>query len=221
MVRFQQLSAPTAAKSVEDTAFYRYGRLLSRNEVGSEPSQFAMPPAAFHASAPDRRRRFPRALLATATHDHKRGEDTRARLAVLSEMPGEWEAARRPLDAAERAAASARSTAAGAGRRRRMMLYQTLVGAWPLDLAPDDRDGRGGVPRPGRRLAGEGAARGQAALATGRRRTRPTSRPAADFLAQCLDPARPAPVAREIARVRRPHRAGRARSTAWRRRCCG
>src|SRR5208283_4640966 len=69
------------------------GRLLSRNEVGSDPTQFCLPPASFHAAARDRRRRFPRALLATATHDHKRGEDTRMRLAVLSEIPEEWESA--------------------------------------------------------------------------------------------------------------------------------
>ena len=141
MVRFQQLSAPTAAKSVEDTAFYRYGRLLSRNEVGSEPSQFAISPDAFHAANADRRRRFPRALLATATHDHKRGEDTRARLAVLSEIPDEWEAA------------VARWMRLNAPLRREVdgiispdpadevMLYQTLVSAWPLDLSPDHRDG--------------------------------------------------------------------------------
>ncbi|MBV8096740.1 MAG: malto-oligosyltrehalose synthase, partial [Acetobacteraceae bacterium] len=93
MVKFQQLSAPTAAKSVEDTAFYRYGRLLSRNEVGAQPSQFAISPAAFHAGNRERLKNFPRSLLATATHDHKRGEDTRARLAVLSEIPDQWEAA--------------------------------------------------------------------------------------------------------------------------------
>ena len=140
MVKFQQLSAPTAAKSVEDTAFYRYGRLLSRNEVGSEPSQWCLSPAAFHAANKDRQKRFPLALLATATHDHKRGEDTRARLAVLSEVPVEWEAAlqrwtrlnaplKRDLDGLAPDAAD------------EIMLYQTLVAAWPLDLAPDDAEG--------------------------------------------------------------------------------
>ena len=102
MVRFQQLSSPTAAKSVEDTSFYRFGRLLSRNEVGTEPAQFALSPAGWHASARQRRARFPRALLATATHDHKRGEDARARLAVLSEVPADWEAAFAAVDAIER-----------------------------------------------------------------------------------------------------------------------
>ncbi len=140
MVRFQQLSAPTAAKSVEDTAFYRYGRLLSRNEVGSEPSQFALSPSGFHAANKERQRRFPHALLATATHDHKRGEDTRMRLAVLSGMSEQWEAA------------AGRWLRLNAPFRRdlqgpapdpadELMLYQMLVAAWPPDLKPDDAEG--------------------------------------------------------------------------------
>ena len=140
MVRFQQLSSPTAAKSVEDTAFYRYGRLISRNEVGSEPSQFALSPAGLHAALTGRRRSFPTALLATATHDHKRGEDNRVRLAVLSEIPEEW------------AGCLARWTRLNAPLKRdldgpapdatdEIMLYETLVGCWPLELGPEDRDG--------------------------------------------------------------------------------
>lgn len=141
MVRFQQLSAPTAAKAVEDTTFYRYGRLLSRNEVGSDPSQFAVTPAAFHAACADRARRFPRALLATATHDHKRGEDTRARLAVLSELVAEWEAA---LGRWMRLNAPARREIDGMRApdpADEIMLYQTLVAAWPPGLLPHDRAG--------------------------------------------------------------------------------
>ncbi|MDT8871670.1 hypothetical protein RAA17_12620 [Komagataeibacter rhaeticus] len=88
---FEHLTAPLAAKSLEDTAFYRYGRLLSRNEVGSDPQVLALPVAAFHDACAARAARFPHALLATATHDHKRGEDARARLAVLSEVAVEWE----------------------------------------------------------------------------------------------------------------------------------
>ena len=140
-VRFQQLSAPTAAKSVEDTAFYRYGRLISRNEVGSDPGRFAVTPAGFHATARARAKNFPRALLATATHDHKRGEDTRARLAVLSEIPDEWAAA---LNRWTRLNASLRkdlSDGPAPGMSAQFMLYQTLVGAWPLDLDADDSDG--------------------------------------------------------------------------------
>ena len=141
MVRFQQLSAPVAAKSVEDTSFYRFGRLLSRNEVGSNPGVFAMPPAAFHAACAERGKRLPGALLATATHDHKRGEDTRARLAVLSEIPGEWETAVTRwmrLNAIIR-----RETAVGPSPSAadEMMLYQTLVSAWPLGLEAGDTEG--------------------------------------------------------------------------------
>jgi (1->4)-alpha-D-glucan 1-alpha-D-glucosylmutase len=138
MVRFQQLSAPTAAKSVEDTSFYRYGRLLSRNEVGSNPSQFALSPATFHAACQERFKRLPTAMLATATHDHKRGEDTRARLAVLSEIPAEWEAA---LTRWMRLNAIIRrdlSSGPAPNPADEIMLYQTLVAAWPLGLGLDD-----------------------------------------------------------------------------------
>ena len=83
LVRFQQLSAPVAAKAVEDTAFYRYGRLLSRNDVGFDVETFASDATAFHARDAPRAAGHPQAMLATATHDHKRGEDVRARLAVL------------------------------------------------------------------------------------------------------------------------------------------
>ncbi len=140
MVKFQQLSAPTAAKSVEDTAFYRYGRLISRNEVGSDPAQFAITPAAFHATERERRKRFPRALLATATHDHKRGEDARARLAVLAEMPGEWEAA---LARWTRLNATLKRDLGGPAPDPcdEIMLYESIVGAWPLGLSADDREG--------------------------------------------------------------------------------
>ncbi len=137
MVRFQQLSAPVAAKSVEDTSFYRYGRLLSRNEVGSTPAVFAMPPAAFHAACQDRLKRLPRAMLATATHDHKRGEDTRARLAVLSEIPDEWETA---VNRWLRLNAIIRREGAPSPADE-IMLYQTLVAAWPLGLTAEDANG--------------------------------------------------------------------------------
>src|SRR6185503_7277315 len=90
VTQFQQLSAPIAAKAVEDTAFYRYGRLLSRNDVGFDAARLSDSAADFHAKALRRQSAFPSAMLATATHDHKRGEDVRARLAVLSERAIEW-----------------------------------------------------------------------------------------------------------------------------------
>ncbi|MEG8054586.1 hypothetical protein QP185_17710 [Sphingomonas aerolata] len=101
------------AKAVEDTAFYRYGRLLSRNDVGFDPAAFTLPIEAFHAAMAERAARWPRAMLASATHDHKRGEDVRARLAVLSEIPVRW----RETVTGWVAAAAAIDDAVDAGRR--------------------------------------------------------------------------------------------------------
>jgi malto-oligosyltrehalose synthase len=131
-VRFQQLSAPVAAKAVEDTAYYRYGVLLSRNEVGADVRRFSMTPQEFHAANMERRTRFPDAMLATATHDHKRGEDVRARLAVLSEIPDEWDRAVRhwfALNAQYRRSGDRPMPSPG----DEAMLYQMIIGAWPLD----------------------------------------------------------------------------------------
>lgn len=137
LARFQQLTSPVAAKSVEDTAFYRHGRLLSRNEVGADPRQFSLSVREFHRRCADRRRRYPHALLATATHDHKRGEDVRMRLAALSEIAPRWieqvQAWRRlnaPLRAGE-----------GPDDVDEYFVYQTLVGSWPLHLRPDEVPG--------------------------------------------------------------------------------
>ncbi|KGD86900.1 malto-oligosyltrehalose synthase [Achromobacter sp. RTa] len=124
--RFQQLTPPLAAKALEDTLLYRYGPLLSRNEVGASPDTFALSPSAFHALAEARARTHPRAMLATATHDHKRGEDARARLAALSEMPGQWrDNALRWIQALPAGDAPTLAD--------RYLLIQTLVGAWPAD----------------------------------------------------------------------------------------
>ena len=141
---FSHLTAPVAAKAVEDTACYRYGRLLSRNEVGADPGEFSISVEAFHRTNAERFQRLPHAMLATATHDHKRGEDVRARLAVLSEMPEEWIATQRAWS--ERNAPSRRPLASShetwaPGPVMESMLYQTLVGCWPPDLRPDDEAG--------------------------------------------------------------------------------
>ncbi|HEY1610345.1 MAG TPA: malto-oligosyltrehalose synthase, partial [Paraburkholderia sp.] len=141
---FSQLTAPLAAKSIEDTAFYRYGRLLSRNEVGADPGDFARTVDDFHAGNQMRQRRFPHALLATATHDHKRGEDVRARLAVLSEIPDEWAATLRAwstLNQPHRRNGDAMSNDWAPGPEAEAMLYQTLVGCWPPELTADDEAG--------------------------------------------------------------------------------
>ena len=121
--RFNQLAAPVAAKSVEDTAFYRYGRLISRNDVGSDPRVHALEIGAFHARTAARERPFPHAMLTTATHDHKRGEDARARLAVLSEIPDIWTA---------RATAWLKSAPATIDRGDAYQLLQAMIGAWPI-----------------------------------------------------------------------------------------
>lgn len=141
LTRFQQLTSPAAAKAVEDTACYRSARLLSRNDVGFDPQHFCAPPEDFHAACRERAARFPDNLLATATHDHKRGEDTRARLAVLSERhdwfierAGTWLEEAEPL----------RGYLGGEPAPYpgdELMLYQTLLASWPLDLQADDAEG--------------------------------------------------------------------------------
>jgi len=137
-VRFQQLTSPAAAKAVEDTAFYRSAVLLSRNDVGFSTEQFSAPVADFHRACSERLDTFPDNLLATATHDHKRGEDSRARLAVLSERSawyadqiGLWRALARPLRNDEHMPSAGDE----------LILYQALLGSWPLTLRPDDRSG--------------------------------------------------------------------------------
>ena len=91
--KFQQITSPVAAKGIEDTAFYVYNRLVSLNEVGSDPTRFGIAPERRAQWMAERQARWPAALSATSTHDTKRGEDVRARLNVLSEMPGAWKAA--------------------------------------------------------------------------------------------------------------------------------
>ncbi len=133
--QFQQLSAPIAAKAVEDTAFYRYGRLLSRNDVGFDAARMSLDIDAFHAAMIERARDWPSAMLATATHDHKRGEDVRARLAVLSEIPDVWR------DRVEHWITLETSFAKGVDPADAYMLLQTVFGAWPDGLAAKDIKG--------------------------------------------------------------------------------
>ncbi|MBC3273424.1 malto-oligosyltrehalose synthase [Pseudomonas sp. SWRI81] len=137
-VRFQQLTSPAAAKAVEDTALYRSAVLLSRNDVGYNTEQFSAPLSDFHQVNQQRLQAFPDNLLATATHDHKRGEDTRARLAVLSERSHWyaeqielWRALARPVRSDEQLPSSGDE----------LILYQALIGSWPLDLHEGDQAG--------------------------------------------------------------------------------
>jgi (1->4)-alpha-D-glucan 1-alpha-D-glucosylmutase len=130
-MKFQQYTGPVQAKGVEDTAFYRYGPLLSLNEVGGDPTRFGQSVAAFHAENRERLRHWPLSMLATGTHDTKRGEDARARLNVLSELPRRWRVLLRRWS---RVAASARATVQdrpAPSSAEEYHFYQALVGAWP------------------------------------------------------------------------------------------
>jgi malto-oligosyltrehalose synthase len=135
-MQFQQVTGPVMAKALEDTAFYRYFRLLALNEVGGDPRRFGMSCAAFHHLTQERARLWPRAMLTTATHDTKRGEDARLRIAVLSEMPREW--GRRVahwfrLNRRHRGELDGEGVP---GRNTEYLFYQMLVGAWPPELDP-------------------------------------------------------------------------------------
>ncbi|MDB5732049.1 MAG: Malto-oligosyltrehalose synthase, partial [Variovorax sp.] len=139
-IRFQQFSAPVAAKGVEDTAFYRYFPLSSLNEVGGEPALFGLDVDAFHEAGADRAARWPHTMLATSTHDNKRSEDVRNRINVLSEMPATWRLALRRwqrLNAPARQASGPDAAEMPSGADE-YLLYQTLLGTLPaggLDAA--------------------------------------------------------------------------------------
>lgn len=133
-MRFQQIAGAVTAKGVEDTAFYRYLRLTALNEVGGDPSRFGVDPAAFHAHNGRIARDWPATMTSTSTHDTKRAEDVRARLALLSEIPAEWAAA----VARWSTLADRHRTGSLPDRRTDYLLFQTLVGAHPL---PADRAG--------------------------------------------------------------------------------
>ncbi len=128
-MRFQQFSAPVAAKGVEDTSFYRYFPLSSLNEVGGEPDQFGFDVPEFHALSADRARHWPHTMLATSTHDNKRSEEVRNRIDVLSEMPSEWRDALARWHALCRGGEQAE---AAPSRADEYLLYQTLLGTLPF-----------------------------------------------------------------------------------------
>jgi (1->4)-alpha-D-glucan 1-alpha-D-glucosylmutase len=132
--RFQQLTGPVMAKSLEDTLFYRYARLISLNEVGGDPDHFGTEVEKFHRLNAARAERWPHAMTATATHDTKRGEDARARINLLSEIPEDWAKA---LELWEEIAAPLLEEVEGDAapdRNDQYMILQSLIGAWPLEL---------------------------------------------------------------------------------------
>jgi (1->4)-alpha-D-glucan 1-alpha-D-glucosylmutase len=129
-LKVQQHTGPMMAKSLEDTAFYRYHRLIALNEVGGNPAAGPLSVAAFHTRMRARSLQVPHGLTATATHDTKRGEDARARLLCLSEMAADWAqavAAWRSMNAPLIDSSTARRIPAGS---HEYMLYQALLGAW-------------------------------------------------------------------------------------------
>ncbi|HVV01400.1 MAG TPA: malto-oligosyltrehalose synthase, partial [Verrucomicrobiae bacterium] len=139
IMRFQQLTGPAAAKGIEDTAFYNYNRLVSLNEVGGDPARFGISPGEFHERNLARADRWPHSLLATATHDTKRGEDLRARLNVLSEIPAEWESHLRrwsELNAPKKTSVSGQPAP---HPNDEYLFHQILIGAWTSEA--ESRDG--------------------------------------------------------------------------------
>jgi (1->4)-alpha-D-glucan 1-alpha-D-glucosylmutase len=129
VTRFQQTTPPVTAKGVEDTAFYRYARLLALNDVGGDPSRFSLSVDAFHAANRERAERFPRNLLVTQTHDTKRSGDVRARIGALAGMPEAFAAhVRRWLVACRSLTAGGAPDAV-----EQHFVFQTLLGAWPIE----------------------------------------------------------------------------------------
>jgi len=130
VMRFQQLTGPAMAKGVEDTAFYRATRLLALNEVGGDPARFGVPVDAFHEANAGAHERWPTTMTALSTHDTKRSADVRARLALLSEIPDAW------ADVCGRwmVVSAGRWPGGDPDRHTQHLLFQTLVGAWPLTV---------------------------------------------------------------------------------------
>ena len=135
--KLQQITSPVAAKGTEDTAMYRYNRLISLNEVGADPTEFGLEPAKVHDWMAARHRRSPSALSATSTHDTKRGEDVRARLNVLSEIPADWKQAMTRWRNVNRRFKTEIGRTLAPDANEEYLIYQTLVGAWPFETGAD------------------------------------------------------------------------------------
>jgi (1->4)-alpha-D-glucan 1-alpha-D-glucosylmutase len=136
--KFQQVTAPVTAKGVEDTALYRFTRLSSLNEVGGEPETFGTSIRQFHTDAQNRARHWPHEMLASSTHDTKRSEDVRARINVLSEMATPWRKAIQRWSRINRARRKIVDDFPAPGPHAEYLLYQTLLGTWPLRGAIGD-----------------------------------------------------------------------------------
>jgi len=135
--KFQQTTSPVAAKGIEDTALYIDNRLLSLNEVGSDPTVFGITPERLHQWMSDRQQQWPSALSTTGTHDTKRGEDVRARINVLSELPGEWKHATTRWRALNRRLKTEVNGVSAPDPNEEYFIYQVLVGTWPFETAAE------------------------------------------------------------------------------------
>ncbi len=133
VMKFQQLSGPAMAKGLEDTAFYRFNQLISLNEVGGDPGKFGVTVEEFHEANAETAKSWPHTMLASATHDTKRGEDARARIDVLSEMPVEWHNALASWSRLNREKKITVGNGIAADANVEYLLYQTLIGAWQAD----------------------------------------------------------------------------------------
>jgi (1->4)-alpha-D-glucan 1-alpha-D-glucosylmutase len=129
-MKFQQVTAPVTAKGIEDTAFYRYNRLVSVNEVGGDPRRLAFSTAAVHQENLERARNWPHSMLATSTHDTKRSEDARARIAVLSELPERWKVHLARWSRLNRSKRRQVESGNAPTRNDEYLIYQTLLGIW-------------------------------------------------------------------------------------------
>jgi (1->4)-alpha-D-glucan 1-alpha-D-glucosylmutase len=130
-LKVQQFTGPVMAKSLEDTAFYRYHRLLALNEVGGDPSAKALSVESFHDAMAIRAKEWPHGMTATATHDTKRGEDARARILALAEIPGEWASAVARWKILNAPHLVIEGAMRAPSATFEYMLYQALLGAWP------------------------------------------------------------------------------------------
>ena len=136
-MKFQQVTAPVTAKGVEDTAFYRYNRLICLNEVGGDPHRFGVSSTGLHQANLERARLWPHSMLATSTHDTKRSEDVRARIAVLSELPELWKQHLSRWSQLNRNKRRQVDDAPAPNREDEYLLYQTLAGVWSQEIATE------------------------------------------------------------------------------------
>lgn len=139
-MKFQQVTGPVMAKGLEDTALYIYNRLVALNEVGGDPTAFGVSPEEFHRQCLERQRRWPYALLTSSTHDTKRSEDVRARIAVLSEAPREWRTSLTRWRRINRRHKRRIEGTSAPSANDEYLLYQTLLGTWPFDDRPPDAE---------------------------------------------------------------------------------